>query len=57
MKLFLRKLEVLLMASTYAQAQDRDSALQCLKTVYTERPRKGQRPEQQAKDQRQQLRL
>ncbi|MFP4034085.1 MAG: hypothetical protein ACLFT5_01120 [Desulfovermiculus sp.] len=56
MKMFLKKMEALIMASTYAQAGAHSAAMECLEAVYTPKPRQDKRPARK-KSQQRRLRL
>jgi hypothetical protein len=56
MKMVFKKIEALIMASTYAQAGARDAAMDCLQAVYSPQTRKGKHPQNQKK-QRPRLRV
>lgn len=52
MKMFFKKMEALIMASTYAQAGAHSAAMECLEAVYAPQPRKGKRPAHKKSQQR-----
>ncbi|MBS3779495.1 MAG: hypothetical protein KGY41_03810 [Desulfovermiculus sp.] len=56
MKMVFRKIEALIMASTYAQAGAREAAMDCLQAVYSPQVQKSKQPQNQKK-QRPQLRV